>query len=50
MVTRLAGWALIAFAAYYLLTNPEGAAGLVLGIIDGLRQAASSMSSFAGHL
>lgn len=49
-MTRIIGWAALAFAAYYLLTNPDGAAGLVHGILDGLRQAASSMSSFASHL
>jgi hypothetical protein len=49
MLTRLAGWALIAFAAYFLLTNPDGAAAFVHSLLDGLQHAASSMSSFASH-
>jgi hypothetical protein len=50
MLTKLAGWALVAFAAWYLLTDPAGATGVVLGILHGLRSAASSLSSFASHL
>ncbi len=50
MITKLAGWALIAFAAWYMLTDPAGAAGVVLGILHGLRSAASSLSTFARHL
>jgi hypothetical protein len=49
MLTKIAGWALIAFAAYYLATDPAGAAGAVLGILHGLRSAASSLSQFASH-
>jgi len=50
MLTRLAGWLLVAFAGWYLLTNPAGAAGVVLGILGGLQHAASSLSQFASHL
>ncbi len=50
MITKLAGWALTAFAIYYLCTDPAGAAAAVLGILHGLRSAASSLSSFASHL
>jgi hypothetical protein len=49
-MTRALGWLLLAFAAWYLLTNPDGAAGVVLGILHGLHEAASSLSSFASHL
>ena len=49
MLTRIAGWALVAFLAYYLLTNPDGAAGVVQGILHGLGSAASSLSQFASH-
>ena len=47
---RLGGWALIAFAAYFLLTNPDGAAAAVHAVLDGLQHAASSLSAFASHL
>ena len=47
---RLAGWVLVAFAVFYLLTNPEGAAGLVVHVLDGLGHAASSLSSFVSSL
>lgn len=49
-MTRIIGWALVAFAAYFLLTNPDGAAGFVHGLLDGLRQAANALSSFATRL
>ncbi len=50
MLTKIAGWLAIAFAAWYLLTDPAGAAGVVLGILRGLHSAASSLSTFASHL
>jgi hypothetical protein len=50
MLTRIAGWALIAFAAYFLFTNPDGAAALVHGGLGWLQHAASSLASFASHL
>ena len=49
MITKIAGWAAVGFAAWYLLTNPDGAAGVVLGILHGLQAAASSLSRFANH-
>jgi hypothetical protein len=49
-MTRIIGWLLVAFAAYYLFTNPDGAAALVHGILNWLEHFASSLSSFAGHL
>jgi hypothetical protein len=50
MLTRIAGWALVAFAIYYLVTDPAGAAGVVQGILGWLQHAASSLSSFATQL
>ncbi len=49
-MTRIIGWALLIFAVWYLLTDPDGAAGLVHGILDGLQHAASSLSAFVSHL
>jgi hypothetical protein len=50
MARRIAGWALVAFAVFYLLTSPGGAAGLVHGLLDGLRSAGHSLSSFVSSL
>ncbi|HTX85623.1 MAG TPA: hypothetical protein VME44_25845 [Streptosporangiaceae bacterium] len=49
-MTRILGWLLVAFAAYFLLTNPDGAAAFVHGILGWLQHAASSLSTFASHL
>jgi hypothetical protein len=50
MGRRLAGWALIGFAVYFLLTDPGGAAAFVHGALGGLRSAASSLASFVSKL
>jgi len=50
MLTRIIGWLLIAFVVYYLLTNPDGAAGFAHSVLDGLRHAANSLSEFVSHL
>jgi len=50
VITKLAGWLAAAFAIYYLVTDPDGAAGVVLGILGALRDAAASLSQFASHL
>ena len=49
-MTRALGWLLVAFAVYYLLSNPDGAASVVVHILNDLRHAASSLSSFASDL
>jgi hypothetical protein len=36
MLTKLAGWLAVAFAVWYLLTDPGGAAGVVSGILGWL--------------
>jgi hypothetical protein len=50
MANKLIGWALIAFAVFYLLINPDGAAALVAHIFDALRTAAHSLGTFLGNL
>jgi hypothetical protein len=50
MLPRIIGWALVAFAVYYMVTNPDGAAGFVHSVLDGLRQAGDSLSRFVNHL
>ncbi|HUC24661.1 MAG TPA: hypothetical protein VMA73_18280 [Streptosporangiaceae bacterium] len=50
MLPRIIGWALVAFVVFYLVTNPDGAAGFVHSILDGLRNAGNSLSRFVDHL
>lgn len=50
MMRTAAQWALIVFAAYFLLHSPGAAAGLVRHLGDGLSHAASSLSAFVSHL
>jgi hypothetical protein len=50
MLPRIIGWVLVAFAVYYLVTNPDGAAGFVHSALDALRQAGDSLARFINHL
>jgi hypothetical protein len=50
MLARIIGWVLVAFAVYYLVTNPDGAAGFVHSVLDDLRQAGDSLSKFINRL
>jgi len=50
VITKIAGWALVAFAIYYLATDPDGAAGFVESVLHGLQHAGNSLSQFANHL
>ena len=47
MLTRIIGCALVAFAVYFLLTDPAGAAGVAHSALDGLHHAAGQLSQFA---
>ncbi|HIY42994.1 MAG TPA: hypothetical protein H9836_17960 [Candidatus Nocardiopsis merdipullorum] len=44
------GYALIAFVAFYLLTQPESAAGVIQSALDGLMGGAEAMSRFVNAL
>jgi hypothetical protein len=50
MFTRIIGWALVAFALYFLLTDPTGAAGVAHSALDGLQHAGNQLSQFASQL
>jgi len=50
MLRAVAGWALIAFLAYYLITDPIGAAGFIHSLLGGLQSAGNKLSMFANHL
>jgi hypothetical protein len=50
MLRGLLGWALVVFAVYYLVTDPDGAAGFVHACLGGLQHAGNSLSKFANNL
>jgi hypothetical protein len=47
---KIAGWAVVVFIAYYLLTKPTGAANVVHNILNLLKQAGSSIATFLNSL
>jgi hypothetical protein len=49
-MSKLAKWAIIAFLAFYLFTNPGGAAGTAHHLLNGLHEAAASLSTFVSNL
>jgi hypothetical protein len=50
MVRKIVVWALVVFAVFYLLTDPNGAAAFVSHGLNGLRQAGHSLSTFVSKL
>jgi hypothetical protein len=50
MLKKVLAWGAVAFAIYYLATDPHGAAGLVTGVLNGLKTAAHSLSMFLSHI
>ena len=50
MIKKILGWAAIAFAIYYLATDPAGAAAAVTGSLHLLRSAGVALGHFLGDL
>jgi hypothetical protein len=50
VVKKIVIGALVAFAIYFLLSDPAGAAGLVRHLLGDLRSAGHSLSSFVSSL
>lgn len=50
MIRKLAGWAVVAFIAFYLFSDPIGAAHTVQGLLGDLQGAGNSLATFANHL
>ena len=48
-VRKIVVWALVVFAVWYLLTNPDGAAAFGSHILNGLKEAGKSLSTFIGQ-
>jgi len=47
---RILSWLLVIFAIWYLLTNPDGAAGFVRDVFGWLQHVGASLSSFVDNL
>jgi len=50
MVKKILLWALVVFVAWYLLTDPGGAATFVSHVLNGLKSAGRSLSTFVSKL
>jgi hypothetical protein len=50
MVKKVLTWGGIAFVIYYLATSPEGAAHVVDGAIDWLKNAGNSFGDFLNNI
>jgi hypothetical protein len=47
---KILGWAVVIFIAYYLFTQPTGAAGAMRGIFHLLTEAGNSLATFLTNL
>jgi hypothetical protein len=50
MVRKIVVWALVVFVVFYLLTDPNGAATFVSHVLNGLKSAGHSLSTFVSKL
>jgi hypothetical protein len=50
MVRKVLVWALVVFVVWYLLTDPNGAATFVSHVLNGLKSAGRSLSTFVSKL
>ncbi len=50
MIKRLAPWAAIVFVAFYLVTEPVGAANFVRSVLNGLASAGDALAQFLNTL
>lgn len=49
-IRKLAGWAVVIFIAYFLFTNPTGAAHAATAGFNILKQAGNAIGTFLGKL
>ena len=49
-VKKIAGWAVVIFLAYFLVTRPADAATAVHHLFNGLMSAGSSLATFVTNL
>jgi len=49
-VKKVAGWLVVAFALFYVVTAPESSADIVRSVLDGLADVARSFARFLQSL
>jgi hypothetical protein len=49
-IKKIAGWAVVIFLAYYLITKPTGADNVMHNILGGLKTVGSSLATFLNGL
>jgi len=47
---KIAGWAVIIFLAWYLISNPTGAAHAMTSLLNGLKGVGNSLATFFNSL
>jgi hypothetical protein len=50
MLKKIITWAIVIFLAFYLITQPTGAANVIHGLVDLLRDAGNSLATFVNSL
>lgn len=50
MLRKIITWAIVIFLAFYFLTQPDGAAGVINGLLDLLKNAGNSLATWAQSL
>jgi hypothetical protein len=50
MLRKIITWAIVIFLVFYLLTQPQGAANVIDGILNLLKDAGNSLATFVNSL
>jgi hypothetical protein len=50
MMRKIITWAIVIFIAFYLLTQPHGAANAIHGLLTLLKNAGNSLATFVNSL
>ena len=50
MLKKIITWAIVIFLVFYLLTQPQGAANVINGILNLLKDAGNSLATFVNSL
>jgi hypothetical protein len=50
MLKKIITWAIVIFLAFYLLTQPHGAANAITGLVNLLKTAGNSLATFVNSL
>ena len=50
MLRKIITWAIVIFLVFYLLTQPSGAANVINGLLNLLKDAGNSLATFVNSL